>query len=116
MTELLKEAKVKFDEDEDIYVGIEAEVEKLTHYYDQLSPMVGISLILDPTMKKDYLADELEWEKTWTDTVFGHFNDAFTIYKARLPSKEAVAQVTDKLGEKNSLSNRLNLWTLVTLE
>ena len=58
-TELLRESLSEFQPSDDIYIGIQAAIEKLTHYYDQISPMVGISLILNPTMKKDYLKNKL---------------------------------------------------------
>jgi hypothetical protein len=61
-TEILKECLAKFDETDDIYIGIVAAIEKLNKYYDNVSPMVGIALILDPTMKKDFFRDVLEWE------------------------------------------------------
>lgn len=68
----------------DIYIGIEAAVEKLTHYYDKVSPMVGIALILDPLFKQNYLKHELNWQDDWVDTVIDNFNSAFLFYKTKL--------------------------------
>jgi hypothetical protein len=41
-TTLLEECLTKFNSSDDIYIGIEAAVEKLNHYYDALSPIIGI--------------------------------------------------------------------------
>jgi hypothetical protein len=51
-TESLKESLLKFKTDDDIYIGIEAAIEKLIYYYDKVSPMIGIALILELTLKK----------------------------------------------------------------
>jgi len=52
-SEMLKMSLTKFNLDDDIYIGIEAAIEKLDHYYDKISPMAGIALILDPSLKKN---------------------------------------------------------------
>ena len=82
--ESLSENKQKFQPEDDIYIGIEAAVEKLTHYYDKVSPMVGIALILDPRFKKVYLKDELNWQDDWVESVVENFNSAFEFYKTKL--------------------------------
>lgn len=82
-TELLKEQLEKYDENDDIHIGISAAVEKLTHYYDIVSPMVGIALILNPSMKKGFLRDCTEWETSWIDTVDDSFRSAFEYYKSK---------------------------------
>lgn len=82
-TELLKESLTQFQEDDDIYIGIESAIEKLTHYYDMISPMVGISLILNPTMKKDFLKTSLDWKSNWVDAVDQQFLSSFNFYKAK---------------------------------
>lgn len=82
--ESLSQNMQKFDPDDDIYIGIEAAVEKLTHYYDKVSPMVGLALILDPRFKQNYLKDELNWQDDWVETVMYHFNSAFVFYKTKL--------------------------------
>jgi hypothetical protein len=43
--------KIEHEDDDDISSCIENAVDKLTHYYDQMSQMVGIALMLDPTKK-----------------------------------------------------------------
>jgi hypothetical protein len=57
-TEMLQESLQTFDADDDIYVGIKAGIEKLTHYYDKISPMVGIALILDPPDNEERFLNE----------------------------------------------------------
>jgi hypothetical protein len=68
----------RFNNDDDIFAGIECAVEKLNHYYDKISPMVGIALILNPSMKKDFLRDSLSWEDEWVDDVMEQFHSSFT--------------------------------------
>ena len=63
----------KFDVSDDIYIGIHAVIEKLEHYYDKLSPVVGIAVILDPRMKKKFLVDCLKWEDEWVETIEKQF-------------------------------------------
>jgi hypothetical protein len=82
-TELLKECLSNFNETDDIYIGIEAAIEKLNQYYDKVSPMVGIALILEPTMKKDFLRDVLEWDADWVDSVTDHFMSSFKFYHGK---------------------------------
>jgi len=77
----LKEFMIKFDEYDDIYIGIQASFEKLEHYDDKLSPMVGIAVILDPRMKKEFLVDCLEWEDEWVETIVKQFEMAYQFYK-----------------------------------
>jgi hypothetical protein len=55
--ESLKKSLKKFNETDDIYMGIQAAIENLEHYYDKLSPMVGIAVILGPRLNKEFLAD-----------------------------------------------------------
>jgi hypothetical protein len=85
-TEMLKESLKIFDENDDIYVGIEDAIEKLNHYYDKVSPMVGIALILDPTMKKDFLKNSLGWQVEWVDSVMEQFTSSFRFYREKSKS------------------------------
>jgi hypothetical protein len=90
-TELLRESLSEFQPSDDIYIGIQAAIEKLTHYYDQISPMVGISLILNPTMKKDYLKNTLGWQSGWVDAVQDHFSSSFDFYKINFSHSQEVS-------------------------
>lgn len=97
-TELLKESLLQFNADDDIYIGIEAAIEKLTHYYDMISPMVGISLILNPTMKRDFLKNSLDWRSSWVDAVEEHFLSSFNFYKTNLGQSLEVSEPIEKEG------------------
>ena len=92
-TEMLKESLKNFDENDDIYVGIEAAIEKLNHYYDKISPVVGIALILDPTLKKDFLKNSLGWQDEWVDSVMEHFTSSFRFYSEKSQVSAASAPV-----------------------
>ena len=83
-SEMLEESMVKFDNEDDIYVEIEAAIDKLNHYYDKISPMVGISLLLHPSYKKQILIESLQWKKEWVDSVMDHFYSSFRYYKSTL--------------------------------
>lgn len=80
-SERLHTSLKKFNENDDIYVGIQAAEEKLNHYYDKISPMAGIALILDPTLKSDFLHNGLGWKKGWIVRVEEHFESSFLYYK-----------------------------------
>jgi hypothetical protein len=67
-TGILAESLEKFNSDDDIYIGIEADLDKLNHY-DKISPKVGIALILNPTKKQNYFKAELGWKQIWVDSV-----------------------------------------------
>ena len=82
--EHLQESMKKYKNTDDIYIGMEAGVNKLIHYYDNISPMVGIGLILNPTMKQDYLKEKLGWEDDWVESVKNNFQSAFAFYKKKL--------------------------------
>lgn len=100
-TELLKESLTRFQEYDDIYIGIESAIEKLTHYYDMISPMIGISLILNPTMKKDFLKTSLDWKSSWVDAVEQHFMSSFKFYKAKTGvarQSEVASEAVEKEG------------------
>jgi hypothetical protein len=69
----LTKSLVNYNYDDDIYIGLDAAIEKLTHYYDDMSPMVGIALALDPSKKYKYLDKGLNWEKEWVESVKSNF-------------------------------------------
>jgi len=83
-TQMLKDGQKRFDPADDIFIGLEAAIEKLEHYYDKISPMVGIALMLDPRMKKDILKNDLGWTEKWMESVSDHFANAFTFYQRKL--------------------------------
>lgn len=68
-----------------------AAYEKLIHYYDGLSPMVGISLCLDPTFKKISLEDMFDWKKEWVLSVEESFREAFLLYNSKFDTPEGLA-------------------------
>jgi hypothetical protein len=69
---------------DDIYIGIDSAIEKLNHYYDKISPMVGIALLLNPCLKKQMLTESLQWEEQWVESVLDHFMSSFDHYKRKL--------------------------------
>jgi hAT family C-terminal dimerisation region len=90
-TEMLKESLKMFDEKDDIYIGIESAIEKLTHYYDKVSPIVGIALILEPTLKKDFLKNGLGWQVECVDSVMDHFTSSFRFYREKSKASASTA-------------------------
>jgi hypothetical protein len=83
-SEALGDSLKNFKSSDDIYIGIESAIEKLNHYYDKISPMVGIALLLNPSSKKQMLTELLQWEQEWVDTVFDHFISSFDHYARKL--------------------------------
>ena len=75
----------------DIYEGIDAAVDKLNHYYDKISPMVGIALILDPKLKKDFLKKDLGWKDEWVDSVMDQFTSSFRFYSEKSKASASIA-------------------------
>jgi hypothetical protein len=102
-TEMLQESLSKFKPSDDIHIGIEAGIEKLIHYYDKISPMIGIAIILDPTMKKDYLCKVLDWEAAWLETVKNHFLTSFNFYRNKSTVQERPSYLSQLL-----LRNQIN--------
>lgn len=92
-TETLEERMKRFNKSDDIYSGIECALEKLNHYYDKISPMVGIALILNPSMKKDFLRDSLCWKEEWVNTVMDQFHSSFNYYKRRVGDSTLLSSV-----------------------
>lgn len=77
------EAEENGTEVQDISIGLEAAIVKLNHYYDMVSPMIGIALILDPTMKEKHLRESLGWEIGWVDSVMMNFYSSFNFYREK---------------------------------
>lgn len=91
--EMLKEAMVQCKPDEDVHIGIEAAVQKLIHYYDNMSPIIGIALLLNPCYKKEFLTESLGWEKDWVDNTVESFYSSFEFYKDKRFRNENDASV-----------------------
>ena len=87
-----------FKQSDDIYVGIKAAIEKLNHYYDQISPMIGIALILDPKRKVQYLQNTLKWEDAWVQTTLRHFQTSFNYYRQRVPNEGTSNSIPTAIG------------------
>jgi hypothetical protein len=78
----MNKEKLTYDESDDLYVCIDTAVDKLTHYYDQMSPIVGVALMLDPRKsKRDKYLKKLDWEDDWIKTSLDNFDYAFENYK-----------------------------------
>ena len=77
-----------FNISDDIYIGIYSAIEKLNCYYDKISPMVGIALLLNPCLKKQMLTESLQWEEQWVESVLDHFMSSFDHYKRKLMLRE----------------------------
>jgi len=89
-TEMLSEHAKTVSEQDDLYSGIVLALDKLNHYYDNISPMVGITLLLNPSkLKKEFLSDFLSWKQDWVDTVMDHFSSSFDYYKRRIVSSSS---------------------------
>jgi hypothetical protein len=106
----------RFDDTDDIYIGIEAALEKLNRYYDKISPMVGIALILNPTKKQNYFKAELGCRKSWVESVMTQFYSAFRYYKTlvshkasskRKPETTTTTDVTDEF--ENFMKRKFNV-------
>jgi hypothetical protein len=53
-------------------------VDKLTPYYDQMSPIVGVALMLDPRKsKRDKYLKKLDWEDSWINTALDNFDVSY---------------------------------------
>jgi hypothetical protein len=81
-----------------ITVGIQAAIEKLNHYYDQISPMIGIALILGPKRKVQCLRNTLQWEDDWVETILGHFHTSFNYYRQRVSNEETSNSIPTAIG------------------
>ncbi len=111
-SDMLGESLKNFDNSDDIYIGIESAIEKLNHYYDKISPMVGIALLLNPSLKKQMLTESLQWEQEWVDSVMDHFMSSFDHYKRKLnfsnPSSQASTITTPVVQVLNGFAKYKN--------
>jgi hypothetical protein len=67
--------------------------------------MVGIALILDPTLKEDFLRSGLEWTKDWILCVEDNFQSLFLFYKATA----GTASSTQEAMIENALKMKFHL-------
>lgn len=56
----------------------------MNQYYDDISPMIGICLYLDPILKKGFLEEELNWLDDWIKSVDTNFEESYSFYKKKL--------------------------------
>ena len=63
--------------------------------------MVGVALILDPMIKKDFLKNSLGWQDEWVDTVLEHFTSSFRFYREK--SKVSAASAPVSIGTSEGL-------------
>jgi hypothetical protein len=94
----LEESLSRFNSDDDIHIGIEGALEKLVHYYDQISPMIGIASILDPAKKKQFLSSCLRWKQTWVESVMENFKGSYKFYRQKSPEQAPVISAVTSLG------------------
>jgi hypothetical protein len=87
--------KLEHKDDDDISSCIENAVDKLIHYYDQMSPMVGIALMLDPTKKGTYLK-KMGWETEWIETAEENFALAYDQYAAAAKGNTGTTVIPQK--------------------
>lgn len=103
-------SKALFSSTQTIYIGIAAAVEKLNHYYDKLSPVMGLALILDPRFKLTFLTDGLDWTPEWVASVETSFYSAYSIYKSNNShSSTSLVQSNVVAGSFNSFLSSKNL-------
>ena len=69
-----------YADDDDLHVCIDDAISKLTHYYDQMSPAVGVALFLDPG-NKGRILKKMGWEDKWIETANENFDIAFDLYE-----------------------------------
>ena len=57
--------------------------------------MVGIALILDPTLKEDFLRSGLEWTRDWILCVEDNFQSLFLFYKATAGTASSTQEIVE---------------------
>lgn len=61
--------------------GLKAARDKIIHYYDRISPVVGISCLLDPRVGAKGL--QQIWLKEWVDSAKNSLKEAYSIYQQK---------------------------------
>jgi hypothetical protein len=85
--EMLKESLQKYEPSDTIYVAIQQGLARFMQYYDTISPMIGISLLLQPSMKKKFLIDSLGRNEEWVQNVQDQFESTFQTYSERYANR-----------------------------
>lgn len=88
----LETEKRKYSDDDDLYICIEDAISKLNHYYDQMSPAVGVSLFLDPQNKGKLLA-LMGWEESWIETSRQSFDIAYDFYSKKYRQQQPAPSI-----------------------
>lgn len=70
------------DKTSDLYEGLDAAHEKLTYYYDQLSPVCAVIVLLDPRQGVEKL--KKIWKTSWIKQAKGWFLQAVQHYKENM--------------------------------
>ncbi len=86
----------KFRLDDDIYDGIRTAIELLDNYYYNVSPMVGIALILDPALKVKFLRTCLGWKEECILLVEENLKSSFTVYKQAAAAVSSSQELDDE--------------------
>ncbi len=63
--QLLQVEKLKFEKNELIYKGLTNGIKQLIKYYDSMSPICAIALILHPDKKQEFLEEGMNWKPEW---------------------------------------------------
>jgi hypothetical protein len=95
----LKESKERLVPSDDLYLAIEAALDKLQHYYDQLTPLAGIVLMLDPS-KKDVFLRNINWKEDWIDQALTAFKDAYSFYEAQVEDNTSASAIATEIASK----------------
>lgn len=89
-------------DDDELKLAIDAATEKLHYYYDNLSPIVGVSLLLDPRKKLVFL-QKMQWKPSWINQAMDSFKDAFSFYQMKTGLQKT--QVDQPLPKRSKFSS-----------
>ena len=70
--------------------------------------MVGIALILDPTLKEDFLRSGLEWTRDWILCVEENFQSSFLFYKRTTSTASSTQEAIVENATENEISSYEN--------
>jgi hypothetical protein len=95
-TGLLTQIAQGLPEDDSMKVGINAAVTKLNHYYDIISPIAGIAILLNPSRKKVFFKTCLSWKPSWIEAVMSQFESAYEYYQKKIITVTTVTSPPQK--------------------